>query len=74
MLLEKAKDSGKILKVDFDLSMSLVPRWRNCNLMACKCKRCEKQDHDSKASENWIMSMWPKTCEHYFASEIYSCD
>ena len=74
MLCEKSKDLGKIMKVDFDLSLSWVTRWRECNLIIFKRKHGEKQDHDSEVAKNWIVSVWPKIQEHYSASEIYNCD
>ena len=74
MLHEKAKDLGKIMKVDFDPSLSWVTWWQERNLIIFKRKHGEKQDHDSEAAENWIVSVWLKIQEHYFASEIYNCD
>ena len=74
MLHKKAKDFGKIMKVDFDPSLSWVTRWQECNLIVFKHKYGEKQDHDSEATENWIVSVWPKIQERYSASEIYHFD
>ena len=74
MLHEKAKDLGKIMKVDFDPSLSWVTWWQEHNLIVFKHKHGEKQDHDSEVAENWIVSVWPKIQERYSASEIYNCD
>ena len=74
MLHEKAKDLEKIMKVDFDPSLSWVFHWQECNLIIFKCRHGEKQEHDSEAAENWIVSVWPKIYKHYSASEIYNCD
>ena len=52
MLHEKAKDLGKIMKVDFDPSLSWVTRWWEHNLIVFKGKHGEKQDHDCEAAEN----------------------
>ena len=68
MLSEKAKNFGKIMNLNFDSSSSWVTRWRERNLIVFKHKHGEKQDHDSKAAENWIASVWPKIHEHYSAS------
>ena len=74
MLREKAKNFGKIMNLNFDPSSSWVTRWRECNLIVFKRKHGEKQDHDFQATENWIVSVWPKIHERYSASEIYNCD
>ena len=74
MLREKAKDLGKIMKVDFDQSPSWVTRWQERNLIVFKRKHGEKQDHDSEAAENWMVSVWPKIHRRYSASEIYNCN
>ena len=60
MLRKKAKNFGKIMNLNFDLSSSWVTRWRECNLIVFKRRHGEKQDHDSEAAENWIASVWPK--------------
>ena len=73
MLREKAKDLGKIMK-DFDSSPSWVTCWRERNFIVFKHKHDEKQDHDSEAAENWIVSVCPKIHEFYSAPEIYNCD
>ena len=54
MLREKAKTLRKIMDVDYDPSMSLITRWRDPSLIVFKRKHGEKQDHNSKAAENWI--------------------
>ena len=72
--MRESKNFGKIINVNFDPSSSWVTRWRERNLIVFKRKHGEKQDHNSEATENWIVSVWPKIHERYSASEIYNCD
>ena len=70
MLREKAKDFGKIMNVDFDPSSSWVTRWRERNLIVFKLKHGEKQDHDSEAAENWIISVWLKIQDDFLPQKF----